>query len=138
MDAISKTLVGSYRMINSGSCVNRIEILNDPYHRNGKMRGMRVTYSDYVCKTNLLGLAQLDGVSSYDHFWSLSPVGAVADEELRELKELFMGGGPYSSNNISFIPRPDEVVFDYEPNSWFYFKGKTNSASKDTILYIIV
>jgi len=71
MDTISKTLVGSYRMINSGSCVNRIEILNEPYHRNGRMRGMRVTYTDEVCQKNLLGLAALDGVDNYDSFWDL-------------------------------------------------------------------
>jgi hypothetical protein len=79
MDTITDTLWASYRflfflafffsaqsypffprMINTGSCVNRLEILNTPYHKNGNMRQLRATYTDYTCLRSWLTTAKLD------------------------------------------------------------------------------
>jgi len=121
MDAITDTVYSSYRMIPSGSCTNRIDILNDPYHNGGKMRSLRVTYTDNFCINNLLSLARIID-PNLDQYQGSTPFpldSILAQEELREIRQLFTGEGPYDFFNITEIPDPDQVNFDYEPYSWY-------------------
>jgi len=123
MDAITDTIYSSYRMINTGSCTNRIDILNDPYHNGGKMRSLRVTYTDNFCIKNLLSLARIDDPND-EYISGLTPFpldSMLVQEELREIRQLFAGEGPYHFYNITEIPDPDVVNFDYEEYAWYFF-----------------
>jgi hypothetical protein len=135
MDAITDTVYSSYRMINTGSCTNRIDILNDPYHNGGKMRSMRVTYTDSFCIKNLLSLARITdpNLDQYQGSTSFPLDSFLAQEELREIRQLFTGEGPYDFFNITEIPDPDEMHFDFELYAWYYTKPGSQYTMKELL-----
>lgn len=113
----------SYRMLNSDSCMNRIELLNTPYHNSG-MNVMRVVYTDSTCIENLVALARIDDPTlskTSDEWGVVNGLGVnsfIGKEVVRELRQLFEGEA--NGYGISKIPDPDKVVFNYEPYMWFY------------------
>jgi hypothetical protein len=89
---IKKNMWASYRVINRGSCTNRIELQNTPYH-SGDMIAVRVTYTDDFCIKNLLQLAKIED-PNLNRFTPQSgfPINSIlAQEELRELRQIFAG-----------------------------------------------
>jgi hypothetical protein len=135
MDAITDTVYSSYRMLNTGSCTNRIDIINDPYHNGGKMRSLRVTYSDNFCIKNLLSIARITD-PNLDEYQGSTPFPLdtiLVQEELREIRQLFTGEGPYAFYDIPEIPDPDQVNFDYEPFAWYYTKPGNQYTAKELL-----
>ena len=132
MSKLTADMFASYRMVNTGSCTNRLEFQNTPYHRSGAMHGVRVTYTDFRCIQNLLALARIDDptLSKYNTVTGFPLQSTLTQEMLRELRQLFSGEGEYGIYNITSIPDPDFSVFTYIPNAWFWNKANSNYSMK--------
>eukprot|EP00759_Apiculatamorpha_spiralis_P027437 PhF_6_TR30196/c0_g1_i1/m.44372 len=128
---VTNNFVGSYRMINQATCLNRIELLNTPYHKS-QMNVMRVSYTDRICVETLVALAKLDDpqlVLTPEQGYPLN--GHIAREVMREVRQIFTGEGPYALFGVRQIPDPDKVVFNYEPSMWYFAKAGANYSMKD-------